>query len=77
MDKPIYVTQPNLPPLEEFIPYLQNIWNNKILTNGGPFHQRLEAALCEHLGVEHIALFTNGTLALRSEEHTSELQSPC
>ena len=63
-DKPIYVTQPHLPPLEEFLPYLRSIWNNKVLTNGGPFHQQLEQALCEYLGVEHIALFSNGTLAL-------------
>jgi dTDP-4-amino-4,6-dideoxygalactose transaminase len=63
-NKPIYVTQPSLPPLEEFIPYLEKIWENKILTNGGPFHQQLEKALCEYLGVEHIALFTNGTIAL-------------
>lgn len=64
MNKPIYVTQPNLPPLEEFIPYLENIWNNKILTNGGPYHQQLEQALCDYLGVPHLSLFTNGTLAL-------------
>lgn len=64
MKKPIYVTQPFLPPLDEFIPYLEQIWENKILTNGGPFHQQLEQALCEHLGVEHISLFTNGTIAL-------------
>jgi dTDP-4-amino-4,6-dideoxygalactose transaminase len=64
MTKPIFVTQPYLPPLEEFTPYLQKIWDNKILTNGGPFHQQLEKALCEYLGVEHIALFSNGTLAL-------------
>lgn len=64
MSKPIYVTQPALPPLEELIPYLEKIWENKILTNGGPFHTQLEKALCEYLGVEHIALFTNGTLAL-------------
>lgn len=62
--KSIYVTQPHLPPLEEFIPYLEKIWDNKILTNGGPFHQQLEKALCEYLGVEHIALFTNATIAL-------------
>jgi dTDP-4-amino-4,6-dideoxygalactose transaminase len=61
---PIYVTQPVLPSLEEFIPYLQEIWDNKILTNGGPFHQQLEQALCDYLGVKHLALFTNGTLAL-------------
>ena len=63
-DKPIYVTQPHLPPLEEFIPYLEQIWDNKILTNNGPFHKQLEQALCDYLGVEHLALFTNGTIAL-------------
>ncbi|MFZ6648237.1 dTDP-4-amino-4,6-dideoxy-D-glucose aminotransferase VioA [Undibacterium sp. TJN25] len=62
--KPIYVTEPALPPLEEFIPYLQQIWDSKTLTNGGPFHQQLESALCEYLGVKHIALFTNATIAL-------------
>ena len=61
---PIYVTQPMLPPLEEFIPYLQQIWDSKKLTNCGPFHQQLEQALCEYLGVENICLFTNGTIAL-------------
>jgi len=63
-EKKIYVTQPFLPPLEEFIPYLQQIWDSKILTNDGPFHQQLEQALCDYLGVKHIALFTNGTVAL-------------
>lgn len=61
---PIYVTQPHLPPLAEFVPYLETIWSSKILTNGGPMHQELEAALCRYLGVDHLALFANGTLAL-------------
>ena len=63
-DKPIYVTQPFLPPLEEFIPYLEKIWETKKLTNSGPFHEQLERALCDFLGVEFISLFTNGTIAL-------------
>ena len=62
--KTTYVTQPFMPPLEEFLPYLENIWQNKVLTNSGPFHQQLEEKLCDYLGVEHIALFTNGTIAL-------------
>jgi dTDP-4-amino-4,6-dideoxygalactose transaminase len=62
--KKLYVTQPYLPPLQEFIPYLEEIWDSKILTNGGPFHIKFEKALCEYLGVEHLALFTNGTIAL-------------
>lgn len=60
----ILVTSPLLPPLEEFIPYLESIWQSKHLTNGGPYHQALEAALAEYLGVKHICLFSNGTLAL-------------
>lgn len=64
MNKIIPVTQPHLPPLEEFIPFLEKIWDSKILTNGGEFHRRFEQALCEYLGVEHLSLFTNGTIAL-------------
>ena len=63
-DQPIYVTQPHLAPLAEFLPYLEQIWENKILTNGGPFHQQFERALCNYLGVEHLSLFANGTLGL-------------
>lgn len=61
---PIYVNRPYLPPLEEYLPYLEKIWGNKILTNNGPFHQQLENELCEYLGVKYISLFANGTLAL-------------
>ena len=60
----IHVTKPLLPPLDEFMPYLTRIWESGWLTNGGPFHQELEAALAEYLGVEHISLFANGTIGL-------------
>ncbi len=64
MKETTFVTQPYLPPLEEFLPYLEKIWGNRVLTNCGPFHRQLEEELCQFLGVEHIALFANGTLAL-------------
>lgn len=60
----ITVTSPLLPPLEEFIPYLEDIWNRKWITNNGYYHQELEKALCDYLGVEYISVFTNGTLPL-------------
>lgn len=63
-DNVITVTSPLLPPLEEFIPYLEDIWDRKWLTNNGHYHQELEKALCEYLGVAYISLFSNGTLAL-------------
>lgn len=60
----IFVTQPFLPPLTEFLPYLEQIWESHLLTNNGPFHQQLEQELCKYLGVKYISLFSNGTLAL-------------
>lgn len=61
---PIFVTQPALPPLDEFVIYLRDIWDKKIITNNGPFHQEFEQALAKYLGVKYISLFSNGTLAL-------------
>lgn len=63
MDK-LFVTQPHLPPLAEFLPYLEKIWDSSVLTNGGPFHQQFETELAAYLGVQHISLFCNATLAL-------------
>ncbi|WP_273649549.1 DegT/DnrJ/EryC1/StrS family aminotransferase, partial [Pseudomonas aeruginosa] len=63
-NKTIPVTSPLLPPLEEFIPYLEKIWESRFLTTGGDMHHALEEARCEYLGVKHIVLFANATLAL-------------
>lgn len=63
-DNDIFVTQPYLPPLAELIPHLEQIWRNRVLTNGGPYHREFEAALCEYLGVEYVSVFTNATVAL-------------
>lgn len=63
-ERKITVTSPLLPSLDDFIPYLQDIWDRKWLTNNGHYHQELEKALCEYLKVPYISLFTNGTLPL-------------
>ena len=63
-EKLITVTSPLLPSLDDFIPYLEDIWDRKWLTNNGHYHQKLEQALCEYLKVPYISLFTNGTLPL-------------
>ncbi len=72
-NKPIFVTQPNLPPLAEFVPYLEQIWKNKQMTNNGPMHQQLEQALCDYLGVKYISLFNNGTIALQTAVQALDL----
>ncbi|HTJ12472.1 MAG TPA: DegT/DnrJ/EryC1/StrS family aminotransferase [Dinghuibacter sp.] len=63
-EKLITVTVPLFPPLEDFTAILEDIWKRKWLTNNGHYHEELERALCEYLGVEYISLFCNGTLAL-------------
>ena len=61
---PIFVTQPSVPQISELLPLLTEIWERRYLTNNGPILQRLEAALCEHLGLAHITLVANATLGL-------------
>ena len=39
-NKPIYVTQPSLPPLDEYTQLLQKVWDSGILTHNGPLVQR-------------------------------------
>ncbi len=65
MDKPVFVTSPSLPPLDDFIPSLRKIWENKWLTNNGEFHREFEKRLAEYLGVKYVSLFTNGMIALQ------------
>ena len=65
MKKPtIFVTQPSLPKLKDLLPYLEKIWDNKIVSNGGPFHKELEEKLCKYLDVSYVSLVTNATIGL-------------
>lgn len=63
-DEKLFVTRPFLPPLDDLLPSLREIWASRNLTNGADFHQRFESALAEYLGVPHVCLFTNATVAL-------------
>ncbi len=64
-EKPVYVTQPFLPPFEEFCEGLRDIWDSKWLTNNGPVVQRFTRKLADYLGTNNLCLFNNGTLALQ------------
>jgi len=63
-DDPVYVTRPLLPSLSSVMARLADVWTARQLTNIGAQHERLEAALRDHLGVRELSLFTNGTVAL-------------
>ncbi len=60
----VFVTQPDLPDKEKFKKMIDEIWDNKILTNAGPFHEKFEKELANYLGVKNISLFTNATIGL-------------
>jgi dTDP-4-amino-4,6-dideoxygalactose transaminase len=61
----INVTKTYLPPLEEYVRYLEGIWERGQLTNNGPLVKELEARLKEYLGVKHLFFVSNGTIALQ------------
>lgn len=65
MDDMIFVTQPSLPPLDDYVELLRDIWQRRWLTNKGHYHDRFEQELADYLGVEHVALFCNATIALQ------------
>jgi dTDP-4-amino-4,6-dideoxygalactose transaminase len=65
MTKPVYVTSPFLPPLEDVTQLLEGVWESGILTHNGPLVQKLERELCDALSVRHMVAVTNGTIALQ------------
>lgn len=63
--QPIHVTQPSLPPLNEYIQILEGIWERGVLTHNGPLVQELEKELMNYLCVKNLVAVTSGTIALQ------------
>lgn len=63
--KSIFVTSPSLPPIDEYVEELKDIWRSKLLTNQGPKYKQLEDEVRSLLGAKHVALFSNGHLSLQ------------
>lgn len=64
---PIYVTKSFLPPKEEYIGYLNQIWDSNQLTNNGPLTKQLEQNLADFCKVKanNLRIVANGTIALQ------------
>lgn len=60
----IMVTRSSMPPMEEYIAEIRDLWKSRWLTNMGDKHQTFQAALRDFLGAPQIDLFTNGHMAL-------------
>nr|BFD66485.1 DegT/DnrJ/EryC1/StrS family aminotransferase [Bdellovibrio sp. HAGR004] len=61
----IPVTKTFLPEIDVYVRYLQDIWHSGQLTNNGAMTKELEERLLKKLGVPHLQLVGNGTLALQ------------
>ena len=74
--KNIYVTKPFLLPIDEYYESLKEVWENGMLTNVGPFHDRFENALAEFLELPFVSLINNATtglmIALKALEFENE-----
>ena len=70
----IPVTQPFLPPKEDYDLLLHGIWKRRWLTNMGPLASELEMKLKFHLDINHILFVTNGTIALQLAIKALELE---
>lgn len=64
MNKEIYVTRSSMPPFEEYLEEIRDMWDNHCLTNMGPKHIEFKKRLKDYMGIEHVELLTNGHMAL-------------
>jgi dTDP-4-amino-4,6-dideoxygalactose transaminase len=63
-EQPLHVGRPNIGNREEFIKYVDDIFERRWLTNDGPLVQELERRIADYLGVKHCVAVCNGTVAL-------------
>ncbi len=62
----INVTRSSMPSFEEYCEEIKDLWDSHWLTNMGAKHKQLQAELENYLDTPHIALYTNGHLALEN-----------
>ena len=61
----IFVTKTFLPPQEEYLNLINEIWDTNQIANGGELHKGLRKALAEFLKVENVILTANGTIPIQ------------
>ncbi|MDP9858719.1 dTDP-4-amino-4,6-dideoxygalactose transaminase [Olsenella profusa DSM 13989] len=72
--KNILVTRPSMPPFEEYVREIGDVWDNRWLTNMGPKHEQLQEGLRRYLDVQRVELLTNGHMALELSLQALKLQ---
>lgn len=63
-DQPLHVGRPNIGSREDFIRYIDEIFDRDWLTNNGPMVQQFEEKVADYHNVKHCVAMCNGTIAL-------------
>jgi len=66
MKKNIYVTRSSMPLYEEYCEEIKELWDSHWITNMGEKHIQLQRKLENYFDIPHVALYTNGHLALEN-----------
>ena len=74
MDNYIFVTRSSMPPIDEYIEEIRDLWESRWLTNMGKKHRELQTGLQEYLDVDYVELLTNGHMALELTLQAMNLQ---
>ena len=74
MENAILVTRSSMPPYEEYIEEIKDMWDSHWITNMGVKHIEFQEALKKYLMVENIDLLTNGHMALELSLQALNLQ---
>ena len=74
INKDIFITEPNLPPIDECLPDIIKLWDSKVLTNNGPYLQEFEKKLGDFLNVKHVSVVNNATTGLMIAQRALNFQ---
>ncbi len=72
--EPLHVGRPNMGNRESFLAYVNDIFDQRWLTNNGPLVHEFEQKVADYLGVKHCVAMCNGTIALEIAIRALELK---
>lgn len=64
MENKIFVTRSSMPPIDEYISEIKDLWDTHWLTNMGSKYATFQEGLKEYLNVKNVEMLCNGHMAL-------------
>lgn len=74
MSADVLVTRPSMPPMDEYIEEIKDLWETYWITNMGEKHQAFQSQLKSYLQTDYVELMVNGHMSLELTLQAMELQ---